>query len=66
MKLFFAGIALFVLIGCSQRSVYEGVQAGNRNECYSLPPTQQEECFEKNSKSYEQYERERKEIIGEQ
>jgi hypothetical protein len=56
--------ALLVLSSCSNRGVYEGIQASNRNECSKLPPSQYDECMEKANKSFTEYERERKEAIG--
>jgi hypothetical protein len=63
------GICLFLVLlflcGCSYRGAYEGIQAGNRNECYKLPLAQYDECMRKANKSYDEYERERKEAMGE-
>ena len=56
---------LLACVGCSGKSVYEGVQARNRNQCYSLPPSQKEECLQRENKSYEEYERDRQEILSE-
>lgn len=50
--------------GCSKKAVYDNIQLNNRNECNKVPPSQYEECIERTSKSYEEYERERKEVIG--
>lgn len=60
-------IVLIALLGmsmaaCSNRAVYENVQAHNRFECQKLPLSQQEECLQQADQSYEQYERERKEL----
>lgn len=56
-------ISLIILVGCSNRGAYEGIQAGNRFECSKLPPSQYDECMKNANKSYEEYERERKEAI---
>lgn len=58
-------ILIFIIIaGCSNRGVYEGIQASNSFECSKLPPSQYDECMKSASKSYDNYERERKETIG--
>lgn len=57
-------IFLIIIVGCSNRGTYEGIQAGNRLECSKLPPSQYDECMKNANKPYEEYERERKEAIG--
>jgi len=54
-------ILAFFLAGCSNRAVYENIQINNRNVCFKVPQSQYEECIERANKSYEEYERERKE-----
>lgn len=49
---------------CSHRAVYETVQNNNRLDCQKQPPSQQEECERQASKSYQQYERERQELLN--
>lgn len=56
-------LLLLMMVGCSYRGAYEGIQASNRNECSKLPPSQYDECMEKARKSYGEYERERKEVL---
>jgi hypothetical protein len=48
-----------MLVGCSSRGVYEGIQTSNRNECAMLPQSQYDECMERASVSYDDYQRER-------
>ncbi|WP_269620515.1 hypothetical protein [Zhongshania sp. BJYM1] len=64
MKLMSLFIALIMLAGCSNRSLYEGVQASNRNDCAKLQSPQYDECMENANRSYNDYERERKESLG--
>jgi hypothetical protein len=52
-------LAVLFLAACSSRGFYEGVQTSNRQQCAMLPPSQYDECMERNSLSYEEYERER-------
>jgi hypothetical protein len=60
MRQLAACLALTLLAACSTRGVYEGIQTSNRQECGMLPPSQYDECMERNALSYEEYERERK------
>ncbi len=65
MKVIPLFLVLFVLVGCSNRGAYGGIQASNRNECSKLLPSQYDECMENASKSYDEYARERKEALSE-
>ena len=56
-------LVLLVLAGCSNRGVYGGIQTSNRIECLELPPSQYDECMEDANRSYDEYERERKEAL---
>ena len=53
--------SVFALLGCTNRGIYEGVQTGNRLACQEQPPSQYDECMERNSVSYDEYERTRAE-----
>ncbi len=55
-------VAVLFLAGCSNKAVYEHIQINNRSACNKVPPPQYEECIERTNKSYEEYERERKEL----
>jgi len=52
-----------IIVGCSSTTAYESIQAGNRSECSTRPPPQYDECINNANKSYDEYERERKEVI---
>ncbi len=65
MKVIPLFLVLLVLVGCSNRGTYGGIQTGSRNECSILPPSQYDECMENASKSYDEYDRERKEALSE-
>lgn len=61
-------VILFVAVvvtGCTNRGFYESSQISRRNECRKLPIPQQEKCLEAASKTFEQYERERQEVLDE-
>jgi hypothetical protein len=53
-----------LLTGCSNKAVYDSIQFNNRNECNKVPPSQYEECIERASRPYEEYESEREKAIG--
>ena len=63
MKFISLFIVVIVLVGCSKRGVYEGIQTGNRNQCLKVPQSEYDECIKDASKPYDEYERERKEAI---
>jgi len=62
-------LALLALVclsfsGCSSKELYESTQPKyDENECRKLPPNQYEECMRQEAKTYEEYKREREEII---
>ncbi len=51
-------------IGCNNKAVYDNVRIHQRNECLKEPSTSYFECIERTNKSYEEYERERKELLA--
>ncbi len=62
-----ARIALYcslclLLAGCSNRQIYESVQADQRRKCQLLPETQIEECLQRHSQTYREYLREKRAI----
>ena len=63
MKVIHIFLIFLIVAGCSSRGAYEGIQAGNRNRCTELPPSQYDECINDANKPYYEYERERKEVI---
>lgn len=52
-----------VLVGCTNRAVYDNIQLNQRNECFKLPPSQREDCLDSIDKSYDQYREEREKAI---
>ena len=54
-------LALLLLSVCSNRGIYESLQANRRYECTKLPPVQYQQCMKDANKSFDQYELERKE-----
>ena len=60
-------VAFFTLTlaACSSRDIYNAVQHNNELKCNRLPQAQQEDCMHDGDQSYEEYERERKELLEE-
>jgi hypothetical protein len=56
-------LIILLLSSCSYRGGYEGIQTANKNKCSHMPLSQYDECMLNASKSYDQYEQERKEAI---
>ena len=59
LRLGLAAVLALTLAGCSTRAFYDGVQASERNECMSVPPSQYDTCLEQVSQRWEDYERDR-------
>lgn len=62
MRIVFLSLSVFVIAGCSNttnKGVYEGIQMGNKNQCYELPKSEKEACLERNNLPYEEYEQNR-------
>ena len=54
---------MFSTTGCTNKAIYDNIRANQRNECLNEPPPTYFECIEGTNKSYEEYERERKELL---
>ncbi len=63
MKVKLIFLIFLIIAGCSSRGAYEGIQTSNRFECSKLPSPQYDECMNNANKSFDEYERERKEAI---
>lgn len=61
MKLTLMILTLLLISACSNRGIYESLQANQRYECTKLPPVQYQQCMKDANKSFDQYELERKE-----
>ncbi|BES69043.1 hypothetical protein RE428_00610 [Marinobacter nanhaiticus D15-8W] len=66
MKLLCVLLSLVVLVGCSNRAVYDNIQLNQRNECFKLPPSQRSDCLDSIDKSYDEYRKEREEIVDDE
>lgn len=56
-------IVVLLLGACSNKAIYDNIQSNNRMDCEKLPLSQYDECIERAEKSYDEYERERKEAL---
>ncbi len=50
-----------IIVGCSNKAVYDNIQLNNRRACNDVPASQYAECIERVSKTYEEYKRDREE-----
>jgi len=63
MSKFLMVLAMISVAGCSNKAIYDNLRLDQRNQCVKEPPSTYFECIERTNKSYEEYERERKEIL---
>ena len=56
-------VLLSSVVACSNKAAYENIQINNRNECAKVPPAQLDECMARANRSYEEYQREREELL---
>jgi len=56
-------VALLVAAGCSNRGMYNNVQTNNLRDCDQYLGQKREECRARFQKSYDDYERERQEVL---
>lgn len=59
-----SAVCVVVAAGCSNRAVYENMQLNQRQECAERPPSEFEACMERVNKTYDEYERDRQEILN--
>jgi len=64
-RLFLLLMLLLILIaGCSNRQIYDAIQANQKNECLKIPSPEYEKCMERINKPYDKYEEERQEVLA--
>jgi len=56
-------MTIISITGCGNRAIYDNIQLNNRHDCAKLPISQYDECMERASKSYDEYEKERQENL---
>lgn len=64
-SLFVFLIAGLLLTGCTQKNLYNSVEGHHRQKCKTQPPPLDQECLKAPHKSYEDYLKEREEILRE-
>lgn len=61
IKVAVLGVTLVLLGGCSNKDLYENIQANNQFACNNVAVSQYDECMDRSSMSYEEYEAKRTE-----
>ena len=61
IKLAMLGVVMVLVTGCSNKDLYDNIQANNQFACNNVAPSQYDECMERSSMSYEEYEAKRTE-----
>lgn len=56
--------AAVLLAGCSARAVYDNVQLNNQQDCARVPLSEYDACMAAASKTYDEYQREREELLA--
>ncbi|TVZ41575.1 hypothetical protein P886_0922 [Alteromonadaceae bacterium 2753L.S.0a.02] len=56
-------LAIFVLSSCSNRAIYDTVQANQRADCQQRPPSQEEDCLAQHQDSFAEYTEKRNEAL---
>jgi len=59
-------VAMLALVvsACTSQQYYEGLKAGHRSQCLEYPESEYNDCIEETDTGYEDYQHQRKEIIG--
>lgn len=63
MKVYLTILIAIFIGACSNKAVYDNIQINNRFDCAKMPPAEYDECMKQTNKSYEEYERVRKEAL---
>lgn len=56
-------LVVFGISGCSKKAIYDETRRHERYECLKEPPSAYSECLERTNKTYDEYERQRKELL---
>lgn len=65
MRIYLIAVVALLIAACSNKAIYDNIKLQQRNNCANLPLSQYDECMERSGKSYEEYERERRETNNE-
>lgn len=61
IKVVLFGVLLSLVSACSNKDLYDNIQANNQFACNNVAPSQYDECMQRSSMSYEEYEAKRTE-----
>jgi len=56
-------LVVLCMSGCSNKAIYDETRRQGRYECLKEPPSAYSECIERTNKTYEEYKRQRKELL---
>ena len=56
-------LVTFGIAGCSNKAIYDNIRLNQRQKCLEESPSTYSDCIERANKTYEEYERERKEAF---
>ncbi|MBL1141704.1 MAG: hypothetical protein HND53_06695 [Proteobacteria bacterium] len=56
-------IAVLPLQACSSKQIHSMIQSNQQNECQTAPNSEYDNCIKHANESYEEYSRNRKEVI---
>ena len=65
MKRYLMVVFALLVSACSNEAIYDNIKINHRSDCMKLPPSQYDECMERANRSYDDYERARKEALKE-
>lgn len=63
MKLIFALLVAFAATACSNQQLYDAAQHNHEQKCLKQPPAMYQACMAEFDKSYQEYEKERQEVL---
>ena len=63
MKIYALLCLSMLIVGCSNKGIYQDLQRNKRNECLQVPPAEYDRCMRSMEQSYEAYERQRQEAL---
>jgi len=67
IKITIITLVLILLTACSSKELYESTQPKyDENECRKLQPHEYDKCINQKAKSYDEYKKEREEVINKQ
>lgn len=55
-----------LIAACGNQAVYDNLQLNSQRRCGQLPPSEYEACMEEANRTFEEYNRERDDALGQQ